>query len=56
MKMIDCSGDDGFVAKGNTEDEALDRMMDHLKQSHPEKMKGDQGKTREEYRKMIKDM
>jgi predicted small metal-binding protein len=43
MKMLSCrdmgSGDD-FVAKGNTEQEVMDKMMEHVKEMHPGKMEG----------------
>jgi len=30
--------DDGFVAKGETEEEVIDKMMEHIKSEHPEKL------------------
>ena len=38
-KDLDPKLDCDFVASGKTEDEVAQRMMDHLKKSHPDKIK-----------------
>lgn len=42
-------GDDGFVAKGETEDEVMMNMEEHVKEMHPDMMAG---KSEEEMTKM----
>lgn len=52
MKMLSCKDmgiDDGFVAKGATEEEVMEKMTTHVKEMHPEMMKG---KSEEEMMKM----
>lgn len=41
MRMLECSSlgiDDGFVVKGDTEEEVMNQMIEHIKIAHPEKM------------------
>lgn len=41
MKTLSCEDlgiDDGYVAKGETEEEVLDKMMEHIKMKHAEKL------------------
>ena len=47
MGIMECD----FVAKGETEDEVTQSMMDHAKQAHPEKMGA---MPEEEMRNMMK--
>lgn len=45
--------DDGFVAKGETEDEVMMNMEKHVKETHADKMSG---MSNEEMMKMKEDM
>lgn len=52
MKMLACrdmGGSDDFVAKGENEQEVMDKMAEHVKVAHPEMM---EGKSDEEMMKM----
>lgn len=40
--MLSCSDmgiDDGFIAKGETDEEVMEKAMEHVKMAHMEKMK-----------------
>jgi predicted small metal-binding protein len=57
MKMLACKdmgGGDGFVAKGDTEEAVMDKMMVHVKEMHPEMMEGKSEKDMMEMKKMMK--
>lgn len=52
MKMLSCrdmGGNDDFVAKGNTEEEVMEKMQEHAKMMHPEMV---EEKSEEEMTKM----
>jgi predicted small metal-binding protein len=52
MKMLSCKDmgmDDDFVARGETEQEVMDKMMKHAREMHSDKM---MGKTNEEMMEM----
>lgn len=62
MKMLACKdigGNDDFVAKGETEDEVMMKMEQHIKEMHPEMMTGmseeEMMKMKEESKMKIKD-
>jgi predicted small metal-binding protein len=53
--MLSCKamgGDDGFFAKGKTNEEVIAKMMDHVKKAHPDKMTG---MSEEDMKKMMTD-
>jgi predicted small metal-binding protein len=45
--------DDGFMAKGEAEQEVMDKMMEHVKEMHPDMM---EGKSDEDIVKLKEDM
>ena len=53
MKTLSCKDmgmeNDDFVAKGATEEELMEKMKAHIKETHPEMM---EGKSEEEMTKM----
>jgi predicted small metal-binding protein len=54
MKMLSCKNmgaDDGFVAKGSTDEEVMGKMMKHAREKHADKMSG---MSDEEMREMMK--
>lgn len=62
MKTLSCKDmgmDDGFVAKGETEDEVMMKMDEHAKEMHADKMAGmseeEMMGMKEMMRKKIKD-
>ncbi|HBB37473.1 MAG: hypothetical protein UX02_C0001G0375 [Candidatus Moranbacteria bacterium GW2011_GWC1_45_18] len=58
MKTLSCKDlgmDDGFVAKGVSEDEVMDKMMMHVKEMHPDMMKGKSEEEMMEMKKMMKE-
>jgi predicted small metal-binding protein len=59
MKTLSCQDVSGvacpFVAKGETEEEAIQQLMDHAKTAHPEESaKMMEGKSEEEMNEMLK--
>lgn len=58
MKTLSCEDmgmSDGFVAKGETEDEVLDKMMMHAKEMHKDMMEGKSDEEMMEMKKMMKE-
>jgi predicted small metal-binding protein len=56
MKTLSCRDmgmGDGFMAKGETEQEVMDKMMEHVKEMHPDMM---EGKSDEDIVKLKEDM
>jgi predicted small metal-binding protein len=52
MKTLSCADmgmSDGFVAKGATEEDVMDKMMEHVKEMHADMM---EGKSEEDMMKM----
>ncbi|MBU1145928.1 DUF1059 domain-containing protein [Patescibacteria group bacterium] len=59
MKTLSCQDVSGlacpFVAKGETEEEVIQQLMDHAKTAHPEESaKMMEGKSEEEMKEMMK--
>jgi predicted small metal-binding protein len=57
MKMLACKamgGSDDFFAKGNTEEEVMSKMMNHVKDKHPEMMEGMDDMKMKEMKEMMK--
>lgn len=55
MKILSCKDmgiDDGFSAKGETEAEVIDIMIEHVKTDHPEKL---EEMSEKELRKMLRE-
>ncbi|MFA6422061.1 MAG: DUF1059 domain-containing protein [Candidatus Buchananbacteria bacterium] len=58
MKTLACAdfgADCKFVAKGNTNEEVMNKMMEHVGKSHPDKMEEVKGMPKSDIEMMIKE-
>ena len=59
MKQLSCKdmgADDDFVAVGNSEDDVIKQMQDHVMSEHPDKWAEMEQMSDQEKNKMISDM